>query len=373
MKTRFPLALRTFGVMLAGLFVAATVSTPALAATYKVRVYAGNEGTVNGKSDYAEISVDEGSEVKLSDEFTVKVTDEAKYYFKGYRLSGKDNRDPGALSDDIIVTEDTDFVVAYGASGTSMTSYTIKFVESGTGKALTNDDGVTSVTYQGKVGDKPVVAYAYVKGYRPLYRNITGTLKEGSNEWSLPYKAIETEVIDEGTTITPGTTTVVRQTGSGSTTTTTSRGTSTTSTSSTSSSGTSTRSTASTGSESSTSDDSESSTTTTTTTTTPTSTTTTPTAATPTEEILDVDEQPEAADQSGDEANDATTDDSADTESTDSTATPESTETTEPATDETAAPEDDEGLSPFAAVLGAAGVAALGGLSFFIVKRKQEG
>ena len=223
------------------------VATPALAAQYKIRLYAGNEGEVScvnkedwvtedGKTrgdwtkDYVEITRDYDIEkgINLSDEFDVKVSDPTKYYFKGYRTSGKDNRDTGGLRDHIFVTQDMDFVVAYGSRG-QMVKYTVRFVEQGTGKALTNDAGKTEETYEGKVGDKPVVAYSYVPGYRPLYNNITGTLKDGENVWNLPYVALETATTttNEGTTTTTtsgGGTTVTTVSGGGTTTTTTTSG-----------------------------------------------------------------------------------------------------------------------------------------------------
>lgn len=215
------------------------VATPALAAQYKIRLYAGNEGQVCHKDDgeprgdwtedYVEITAAYGARVNLSAEFAAKANDETKYYVKdGFRTSGKDNRDVNGLRDSIEVTQDMDFVVAYGSRG-QMVKYTVRFVEQGTGKALTNDAGKTEETYEGKVGDKPVVAYSYVPGYRPLYNNITGTLKDGENVWNLPYVALETATTttNEGTTTTTtsgGGTTVTTVSGGGTTTTTTTSG-----------------------------------------------------------------------------------------------------------------------------------------------------
>ena len=50
--------------------------------TYTVRVWAGNEGTVNGKQTYDEIPAKYGEVVTLSNNFKVDVTD-SKYYQKG--------------------------------------------------------------------------------------------------------------------------------------------------------------------------------------------------------------------------------------------------------------------------------------------------
>lgn len=197
-------------------------AVPALAEeyTYTVRVFGGNKGRVKGKDTYV-VSTDYayGDNCTLSRDW-VKVTD-SKYYVKGFRISGRDEM----CKESFKVTEDTDIVVAYGVKG-DMVDYTINFVEYGTGKALKSDSGETSLTLKGNVGDKPVVAAAYVPGYRPLYENITGTLKEGDNSWNLEYVKVtttesrttttttttrptttRTTVTDEGTTVQNNTTT----------------------------------------------------------------------------------------------------------------------------------------------------------------------
>ena len=194
--------------LVAGFAFTMLASTTAYAAkngadtTYKVRVWAGNEGTVNGKTGYDEITgLTYGQELTLSDEFEVAVSDK-KYYFKGYRVSGQDDGKKDAdgkysitnLKDNITVTEDTDFIVSYGVKG-SLVPYTLHFVEYEAGKTagpnskkLENDEGVTSKTFYGNLGDKPVVAFEYVPGYRPRYSNITGTLgEEGTNNWYCEY------------------------------------------------------------------------------------------------------------------------------------------------------------------------------------------
>jgi len=195
-----------FAVVLACVFsVSARADT-----TYTVRVLAGNRGLVNGEKIY---TIDHqfayGDEVNLNDYVDVTVTD-PKYYHKGFRKSGED-----WLANPVFtITEDTDFVVAYGVEG-DMVSYTVSFVEYGTGNELKNDEGKTSVSFIGKKGDKPVVPYEYVPGYRPRYRNITGTLgADGTNNWKLEYIAIETPTTTETTT----TTTTTTVTGGGTTT-----------------------------------------------------------------------------------------------------------------------------------------------------------
>ena len=170
---------------------------------YTVRVWAGNEGTVNGATGAVEApkKFAKGESVNLRDYFDAQVTD-PKYYVKGFRVSGADS----LYYESFEVTEDMDFVVAYGVKGDQV-SYTLNFVEYNTGKALKNDQGLTSKTFYGNKGDKPVVAFEYVPGYRPRYNNITGTLgDEGTNNWKCEYIKAQTGTTTGGTT-TGGTTT----------------------------------------------------------------------------------------------------------------------------------------------------------------------
>lgn len=146
---------------------------------YTIRVFGGNEGTYDG-AEVFETTVDAGSSYSL-DRGLASVSND-KYYVKGFRISGQDELAKEAFT----VDKDMDFVVAYGVTG-EMVSYTVSFVEYGTGNPLTADSGVSSVTFTGKVGDKPIVPYEYVTGYRPRYLNITGTLKEDGNNWTLEY------------------------------------------------------------------------------------------------------------------------------------------------------------------------------------------
>ena len=95
----------------------------------------------------------------------------SKYYVRGIRESGKDNNTVGLTS--FSVTQDQDYVVAYGLLGNAV-AYTIRYLD---------EDGnelAPSETYYGNVGDKPVVAYLYIDGYQPRYYNLTRTLGENA-------------------------------------------------------------------------------------------------------------------------------------------------------------------------------------------------
>lgn len=141
--------------------------------TYQVTIYAGNHGTFKDGSSKMVLQKD----VKYNDVITidiqslVDVAEDSKYYIQGVRLSGRDNNDvPSTV---FKITEDTDYVVAYGIEGAQV-SYTVKYVDE-SGKSLLPDD-----IFYGNVGDKPVVAYKYIDGYAPKALGLTKTLNEDS-------------------------------------------------------------------------------------------------------------------------------------------------------------------------------------------------
>jgi hypothetical protein len=116
-----------------------------------------------------------------------------RYYVRGVRLSGRDN-DTVDLSS-FVVKEDRDYVVAYGIAGETV-SYQIHYVDE-SGKSLRK-----SRTMHGNVGDKPVVACAYIEGYLPQAYNLTGTLKadESKNVFTFVYKSVTSTQNNEGNT-----------------------------------------------------------------------------------------------------------------------------------------------------------------------------
>lgn len=130
---------------------------------------------------------------------------ESKYYvLSGVRSSGADNGDrTGAF----MVTRDEDYVVAYGIKGQQV-GYTLRFVDEN-GNRLADD-----ILRQGYVGDKPVVAYQYIDGYRPKALNVTKTLEpdETQNIFTFEYTPLGTNVT---TTFLPGGVTVIDLGGAG--------------------------------------------------------------------------------------------------------------------------------------------------------------
>ena len=195
-------------VALAVACIAFAAPSQAFAYEYQVRVFGGNEGAYGEGSNPYVISVNpDGSLAESLSTNNVTVNND-KYYAKGFRIAGHDDLwTPGSN-----INEDMDVVVAYGIKGEQV-SVTVSYVERGTGRALTgSDSGQTSVTYYGNKGDRLIAPYEHIPGYRPLYRNVAGTLgDEGSNNWTLEYVPLaagETESgATSGTTAATGTTT----------------------------------------------------------------------------------------------------------------------------------------------------------------------
>lgn len=132
----------------------------------------------------------------------VSLNEDSKYYIKGVRKSGRDNDTvyPSAFR----VTEDCDYVVAYGVKG-NLTSYVVHYQDE-QGNTL-----APSSTFYGNVGDKPVVAYLYIEGYLPQALGLTKTLSENvaENVFTFVYTQVDggtVTVPGEGTTAQGGTT-----------------------------------------------------------------------------------------------------------------------------------------------------------------------
>lgn len=160
--------------------------------TYKVTVYSGNKGTIEGQDKVVFTGLDAGSQVILNTE-SVQVTDD-KYYVKGFRLSGHDNEETLA-SPTIEVDGDADYVVAYGIKA-NMVAYTVNYQDAD-GKSLAE-----SQTFYGNVGDKPVVAYRYIENYIPQALALTKTLSDNEveNVFTFTYTPGEMDRVVETTT-----------------------------------------------------------------------------------------------------------------------------------------------------------------------------
>ncbi len=175
--------------------------------TYTVTIYAGNQGTVKnasginvasrhpkkvhmsvGKSKIVITGLTYGDNISCNAQRTVSVSD-SRYYVMGIRLSGRDNNTI-AKNAAFTVAESQDYVIAYGIAG-EMTEYTVNYVDE-QGEKLAD-----SQTYQGNVGDEPVLAYLYIDGYVPVNRNITRKLESDAskNVFEFVYKTgVESDV-----------------------------------------------------------------------------------------------------------------------------------------------------------------------------------
>lgn len=200
-------------VLTAGLLLSLTAVTVfAEGYTYRVTIDGGNQGVLTKmagleiKSASAEVTLENGKIViknlKANDVISfdpqkgaVSMSDDSKYYIQGIRRSGRDTEEMTASS--FRVTEDSDYVVAYGIKG-NLVGYTVRY-QDGNGNEL-----APSQTYYGNVGDKPVVANIYISGYSPRALALTKTLSanEAENVFTFEYVKGETQVIE-----TPGETT----------------------------------------------------------------------------------------------------------------------------------------------------------------------
>lgn len=139
---------------------------------YTVRIYAGQQGTISGGEyvEYGGLNYGDRVNFNLRD---VQLKDGSKYYVKGIRPAGRDNNTVGMTS--FPVEGDADWVIAYGLL-TDAVQYTVRYVDT-EGNELAPDE-----YYYGNVGDKPVIAFLYIEGYRPNAYNLTGTLQADASK-----------------------------------------------------------------------------------------------------------------------------------------------------------------------------------------------
>lgn len=147
---------------------------------YTVTLYAGN-GQIDGKDSVVVGTYGYGDSATVDwTKYDITLPDD-RYYVKGVRLAGHD--DSSVAAPNFIVKENTQYVVAYGLKK-DQTNYTVKYVDADGNELLETQ------TFQGNVGDKPVVAYQYIEGYEPQNAlNMTGTLSknEAANVFTFVY------------------------------------------------------------------------------------------------------------------------------------------------------------------------------------------
>ena len=190
-------------VIAAPLYTAKAVETPY---TYKVTVYAGNQGSFSGASpsEYVIQNIGYDKAVILDwNDMGLSLKDSGKYYVRGFKLAGHDN-DELLAAGSFQVTEDTALVISYGIRDDGMVNYTVRFLEEGTNKELASEK-----TYVGRVGDKPIVSHMFIENYLPNALNITGTLtsNEADNVFTFRYHKVDYNSTVYETLYGPGTST----------------------------------------------------------------------------------------------------------------------------------------------------------------------
>lgn len=169
---------------------------------YTATVYGGNQGTVNGEDSVTLGPVALGETVDFS-ELTVEVPAGSKYYAKGVRLAGLDNvrsdknrngqttagemtvmaatvQTDGRLAGTATITEDTDFVVAYGILANRV-AYTVTYTDAD------GNELAPARTFFGDIGDVPATAPVYIEGYLPDASLLTKTLVEDESQNVFPF------------------------------------------------------------------------------------------------------------------------------------------------------------------------------------------
>ena len=224
-------------VLLAFCFLLGSVPMSVKAEDYKyqVTIFSGKQGSFSGTAglvvkgaDYSVFNTADAIVIKdLNPGDTVSfearsgavaLDKDSKYYVQGIRISGHDNN-AAVENSSFEVTGDQEYVVAYGIKGDQV-AYTINYQDA-SGNKLAD-----SQTFYGNVGDKPVVAYTYIDGYTPEYRNLTKTLSANAAENVftfnyLPYETVTvttpgqtiTNTTEQTVTVPGGTTTTTGGTG----------------------------------------------------------------------------------------------------------------------------------------------------------------
>ena len=191
-------------VLLAFCFLLGSVPLSVKAEDYKyqVTIFSGKQGAFSGTAglvvkgaDYSVSNTADAIVIKdLNPGDTVSfearsgavaLDKDSKYYVQGIRISGRDNN---------AAVENSSFEVTGGIKGDQV-AYTINYQDANGNKLA------DSQTFYGNVGDKPVVAYTYIDGYTPEYRNLTKTLSANAAENVFTFNYLPYETV---TVTTPG-------------------------------------------------------------------------------------------------------------------------------------------------------------------------
>lgn len=185
--------------------------------TYTVTLYSGNQGVfADGQTKHVFEGQAPGESLSF-DGVTLEVPADSKYYAKGVRLAGLDNERSdknrggenlagantpmvayvaadGALAGSVPVTEDADYVVAYGIMANRV-AFTVNYVDASDGSQLAEPQ-----TFFGDIGDVPATAPVYIENYVPHATLIDIVLGEDETRNVITYRYTR---LAEGTTTEP--------------------------------------------------------------------------------------------------------------------------------------------------------------------------
>ena len=156
---------------------------------YTVRIYAGNYGTFSGGGKVFVDNTKPYSETARYDYPAVTPSD--GYYVKGIKESGKDASvtENKPILTQYKVSEDRDYVVAYGIKGKD-TSYTVHYVLKGSTTELASPK-----TFYADVGDTVLPAAVFIDGYQPDPEPKAQKIK-GNDSFTVTYSKLpETKTI----------------------------------------------------------------------------------------------------------------------------------------------------------------------------------
>lgn len=165
---------------------------------------AGWQGMREDGALIAEVSAKSASSVSF-DGIAVALDESSPYYVKGVRPAAKNNGyqkyyvgaadEAGVLAGSSAISQDEDFVVAYGLKSQRV-SYTVRYVDA---------DGAQiapSSTFIGDIGDVPAPVAAYIEGYIPRANSVTKTLVSDESQNVLTFNYVR--VAGSRTEILPG-------------------------------------------------------------------------------------------------------------------------------------------------------------------------
>ena len=162
--------------LMIGLFMMTGADRAYAAYKYKVTVYSGSQGTINGKTVWSK-EYDQGELVEIDlDEIGFKEKKNSKYYVRGLKIAGHDNDETtGFRNLTFKADQDVEYMVAYGIKG-ALVKYIARYVDTN-GKEIHKSN-----TYYGMAGDKPVVSFRYIDGWTPDHYNIAKTLSKDESK-----------------------------------------------------------------------------------------------------------------------------------------------------------------------------------------------